>query len=79
MAGKIFNNMKKTINIWFGVNKNGFVCMHTVEPTRNEKTGKWESKYPFVNSIIYGEICKLVEKSKLNWNSEIESITLQMS
>lgn len=71
--------MNKTITIWFGVNKNGYVSMHSIEPTKNEETGKWESKYPFVNSIIYSEICKLVEKSRLNWNSEVESITLQIS
>lgn len=71
--------MKKTITIWFGVNKNGFVCMHSVEPVRNEKTGKWESKYPFVNSAIYDEICKLATKSKMSWNSEIEALTLQIA
>ena len=36
----------KTITVWVGVNKNGKISMHTVEPTRNEKTGKWMSNSP---------------------------------
>ena len=30
---------RKSITIWMGVNKNGKISMHTVEPTRNEDAG----------------------------------------
>lgn len=71
--------MNKTITIWFGVNKDNFVIMHTVEPTRNVETGKWESKYPFVNSVLYNEITKLVAKSKMTWESEAQCLTFQIA
>lgn len=71
--------MANTVTVWFAVNKNGYVNMHLVEPIKNEKTGKWESKYPFVNSIVYDGIKKLVEKSKMNWQSEAEALTLQIN
>ena len=67
---------KKTIQIWFAVNKNGFVGLYAEEPKRNSKIGKWESLYPFINSIIYKEISELVEKTKINWEHEPECITL---
>ena len=69
--------MKKTLTVWFAVNKNGFIGIYSDEPKRNIETGKWESKFPFINSLIYDQICQLVEKAKLDWNKEPECISFQ--
>ena len=47
------------------------------QPTRNEETGKWEANHCFVNSVIYNQICKLVEKTKMNWESDVEVIVFK--
>lgn len=62
--------------IWFAINKNGFIGLYAEEPKRNNETGKWESKYPFVNSLIYDQITKMIEKSNLSWESEPECISI---
>jgi len=66
----------KSLTIWFAVNKSGFIGLYYDEPTRNEETGKWDSKFPFVNSIIYDQIVKLVEKSNITWKNDAECLTL---
>lgn len=71
--------MGNTITVWFAVNKNGYLGMWLDEPTRNEETGKWEGKQPFINSVIYEGIKKLVEKSKMNWQSDAEALTIQIN
>lgn len=63
---------KKTITVWVGVNKNGKISMHTVEPTRNEKTGKWTSNSPFVNSVLYQNLSDVFEKTQMSWESSCE-------
>jgi hypothetical protein len=65
---------KKIINVWFAINKNGSISMFLNKPTKNTKTGKWESNHFFVNSLIYSQIKKLVEQTKMNWESEPEVI-----
>lgn len=74
----MFGMKKKSVTVWFAVNKGGFVGMYAEEPTRNEETGKWDSKFPFVNSIVYDQIVTLVEKSGFNWESEPQCLTLQL-
>lgn len=71
-------NNKKTITIWFAVNKNGFIGLYSNEPTRNNETGKWESKYPFVNSIIYQNIKNMIESSNFDWNQEPQCLTYEI-
>lgn len=68
---------QKTIQVWFAVNKNGFVGMFLDEPTRNENTGKWDSDHYFVNSLIYPQICEIVEKAKMTWEAEPQVISFQ--
>lgn len=68
----------KTMTVWFAVNKNGYVSMYAKEPQRNEKTGKWDCNLPFINSLVYNQICQLVEKSGMDWTKEPECITFQM-
>ena len=63
---------KKTITVWVGVYKNGKISMHTVEPTRNEQTGKWMSNSPFVNSVLYQNLSDVFEKTQMSWESSCE-------
>ena len=63
---------KKSVKVWFGVNKNGTVVMFADEPIRDEENGRWMSKYPFVNSAIYPQLCKMAEMAKLTFESEIQ-------
>lgn len=63
--------------IWFAVNKSGFIGLYADEPKRNNTTGKWESKFPFINSNIYDQITSLVEKSNIDWKNEPECLTLK--
>lgn len=67
---------KKRIGIYFGVNKNGTVVMFADEPTKDEENGRWISKFPMVNSRIYPELCKLVEKTKMTFENEIQFLEL---
>ena len=70
------NESSKSIKIWIGVNKNGKMSMHTVEPTRNELTGRWESKYPFCNSVVYNQFADMMKKVGLTWEHDCEFIEL---
>lgn len=60
---------KKTIKIWIGVNKNGKISMHAEQPVKNEKTGRWESKMPFLNSVLYNEFSNMFQKTELNFDT----------
>ena len=64
----------KVLTIWFAVNKNGFINMFLNPPTRNKECGMWVSNHYFINSIIYPQICTLVQKAKMTWDSEPEVI-----
>jgi len=68
------NQKNKTLTVWFAVNKNGFVNMFLNTPVRNKESGVWTSNHYFINSEIYPQICTLVEKAKMNWDSEPEVI-----
>ncbi len=67
----------KNIGIWFSINKNGFLNLSIDEPKRNNATKKWEFKYPYLNSVVYGEISDLVEKTKIGWDHEAEYLMIQ--
>ena len=73
-----FFNKRKSITIWIGVNKNGKISMHTVEPTRNEDLGVWVSNSPFVNSVLYENLSKTIEKTAMNWESSCEVFQIQL-
>lgn len=68
----------KTIGIWFAINKDNSVAMHLIEPIKNEKTGAWVSKQPFCNSVLQGELIKIVSKAQLNFNSEPNYIEVRI-
>ena len=67
------------ITVWFAVNKNGFVGLYSDEPKRNKDIGKWESKLPFINSVIYEQIIDLVQKTSMTWDKEPECIQIKTS
>jgi hypothetical protein len=69
---------KKSITIWVGVNRNGKISMHTVEPTRDEDLGVWVSNSPFVNSVLYENLSQTIEKTPMNWESSCEVFQIQL-
>lgn len=72
-------NEKEVLNdkVWFGVNRNGNFIAFIDEPKRNEKLGIWEGKYPFIGCSIYNQLKDLVEKSKMNWENDVEMIIVK--
>jgi len=71
-------NKIKSQQIWFAVNKNGNVCMFTEKPIKNKNKGIWESKYPYLNSTIYGDICSIVQQASMNFENDPEVIEIQI-
>ena len=67
------------MNVWFSVNKNGFINISKDEPRRNNELGKWEYYFPYINSIIYEQIKNLVEKVNFSWKNDYECITITTS
>ena len=50
----------KAIQIWFGVNKQDYLQLFLDEPKKDMKVGKYVGKYPFVNSLWYDEMYKMI-------------------
>ena len=59
---------KKTVKVWAGVNKDGKLSLHAEQPVKNEETGRWESKLPFVNSVMYKELSAMFAKTEINFD-----------
>lgn len=73
--------MKKDQTIakfWLYMNKNGFIGMSFDKPERNDKAGKWISKYPYCNSTIYKQIVDMISKSQFSWQCEPEYIEINL-
>lgn len=68
---------KKAIEVWFAVNRDGFVGMYMEKPIRNEETGHWDSKFPFVNPQAYQIIEKITEQAKMTWENDPECMPFQ--
>lgn len=64
----------KNKQVWLGVNKNGFVCLHCEEPIRDGN--KWKSNKPFCNSILQQQFNDLVKRAQLTWENECEVFEL---
>lgn len=65
---------KKSIPLWVGVNKSGRISIHASEPIKNEISGRWESKFPFCNSIIQRQFEDMIQKVGLTWENDCEYI-----
>lgn len=65
------------MNIWFAVNKNGYVGLYVDEPKRNTKLGKWESQFPYINSIANKKIIEFIQKANMSWENEPECINIK--
>ena len=68
----------KTQKIWVAVNKNGDIRMFNDEPKKNIKTGKWESKRPYVNSLLFNEVKSIIEHSSFTWECEPNFFEIQV-
>lgn len=69
---------KSSQQIWFYVDRDGKTKMSLDEPKKNEKIGKYEAKYPYVNCLIYKEICEVVKHACLTYESEPQFIEIQL-
>ena len=67
------NQQKKSLSIiWAAINKNGKLSLHTEEPHRDEQLGIWKSDSPYVNSLAYESLSKMLEKTEMTWESAPE-------
>ena len=69
---------RKSVTVWVGVNKNGKISMHSLEPIRDEERGIWVSNSPFVNSVMYNNLAAMIEKTPMNWESSCEVFTINL-
>ena len=67
----------KSVQIWFAVNKNGQVRMFLDNPKRNINKGIWESKCPYINSLLYKDICQVVQQAKMTYENNPECLEIQ--
>lgn len=65
---------KENFQIYMGVNKNGFVCLHCEEPVR--EGDKWKSNKPFCNSIAQERFEDLVKRAQMTWEHDCEVFEL---
>jgi len=70
--------MKSNILIWFCVNRDGQVRMFLDEPKRNVKAGRFEGTSPYVNTIIYRDMCEVVKQAKMNFETDPQAIEIQI-
>ena len=68
----------KSIQIWFAVNRNGNVRMFLENPTKNISKGIWESKSPYVNSVMYKDIARVVQQAHMTFENNPEIIEMQI-
>lgn len=64
--------------IWFCVNRNGKVKMFLDEPIKNEKLGIYEGKSPYVNTLIYKDMCEVVKQAKMSFDTDPQAIEIQI-
>jgi hypothetical protein len=69
---------KKSIKLWLAVNRNEEISLHCEKPEKDEVNGIWVSKYPYVNSVIYGNLSKMIEKSMMSWTSSPEFFEINL-
>lgn len=74
------DNKLKSARVWFGVNKKNNIQMFLdEEPIKNKELGRYEGKNPFVNSLFYDDLKKIVQNSKLTFESEPQCIEIHVS
>ena len=66
----------KSRECWVAVNKNGFISLFVKQPTRNEKTGKWECEL-YLDSVVYNIMKDIITKSNFNWENEPEFFSFE--
>ena len=64
--------------IWFCVNRDGKVKMFLDEPVKNEKTGRYEGKSPYVNTLLYKDMCEVVKQSKMTFETDPQAIEIRV-
>lgn len=64
--------------IWFCVNRDNKVKMFLDEPVKNEKTGRYEGKSPYVNTLLYKDISEVVKQTKMTFDTEPQAIEIRV-
>lgn len=67
------------MQIFIGVNKNGSVSIHTIEPVRDNDKGIWISSHPYINSVVQKNIDNMIKHSSMTWAMEPEIIEIDMN
>lgn len=69
----------KSARVWFGVNKKNEIQMFLdEEPVKNRESGKYEGNNPFINSLFYEDLKKIVQNANLTFESEPQCIEIQI-
>ena len=69
----------KSAVVWFGVNRNSQIQMFLdEEPKKNNITGKYEGSHPFVNSLLYDDLKKIVQQTKMTFDSEVQCLEVNI-
>lgn len=71
-------NKLKSVTVWFAVNRNGNVRMFLDNPKKNVEKGIWESNLPYVNSVIYKDITRVVQQAHMSFDSNPEVLEIQI-
>lgn len=69
---------KTIVQVWFAVNRDGFLGLYLEEPKRDDTTGKWVSDKPFLNTVLYRQVKDMVDKSKFTWSMDPECFAIQL-
>lgn len=73
------DNIKtKIVKVWCGINVDGTLSMHSVEPERDKNNGVWISKKPFVNYILYNQIYELMKTASMTFENDPEYFEINM-
>ena len=72
------NVQKNSISVWVGVNKDGTISMHGVQPKRNLETGVWISNMPFVNSMLYEQMKIMMTNAGYTFDNDPEFLELTL-
>jgi hypothetical protein len=56
------------------VNKNGEIGIWLDQPIRKDKV--WKGKFPYINSICYKQVKKIVKETQMDWFSDYLSIPI---
>jgi len=70
--------MGKTQQVWFAVEADGSLAMFTKEPERDKASGRWRSRFRYVNSIIMRDLEAIVKRSGMDFSCDPQCLEFEM-